>query len=67
MPRYYLLVDNRPVKSSAALDQLKEFALTTFSSTSSNLEIQEFGNRNYPHSSFHRYHRISAEWVRSDE
>jgi hypothetical protein len=48
MPRYYLLVDNRPIKFSAALDQLKEFALTTFSSTSLNLKIQEFGQQKLP-------------------
>jgi hypothetical protein len=46
MPTYYLLVDNRLMKSSAALDQLKEFALTTFSSTSSNLGIQDLRFKN---------------------
>jgi len=66
MPRYYLLVNDRPIKFSTALDQLKDFALTSCSS-SVNLKIHEFGNSSYLQSSFHRYDRHIREWVRSDD
>ena len=65
MPRYYLLVNDRPVKSSSALDQLKDFAKNTFCSNSVKLTIQEFGSGSYLQPQFHRYDPDTREWVRS--